>query len=315
MRVLVTGSQGFVGRHLICELRRYNRVIGAFDLAPANGQCAGINYHQGDIQNRQAVEQVVKQFLPEACIHLGGLAFVPEGWTNTEALFSVNVIGTIHLLEACRQQAPSAKVLVISSAEVYGRQSGQRPVNENDPFYPDNPYAVSKAAADRITLLYARQYSMHTMVARPGNHIGPGQSPNFAVASFATQLGAIAAKKCPAVIKVGNLDNKRDFTDVRDVARAYRLLIEKGRPGEAYNIASSRETSLRTILDRLCEITGTKPDIEVAPERYRQPEKRPQLDTAKIAHEAGWKPEITLATTLRDIMNEWTKKNTALTKH
>ena len=304
MRVLVTGSQGFVGRHLIRELRQAGLTIGAFDLADANGQCSGMDYYQGDIQDQKAIEQAVKHFLPEACIHLSGLAFVPEGWTNTEVLFSVNSIGTIHLLEACRQYAPSAKVLVVSSAEVYGRQSADKPVSEDAPFFPKNPYAVSKAAADRMTLLYARQYSMHTMTARPGNHIGPGQSLNFAVSSFAAQFRAIAAKKCPAVIKVGNLDNQRDFTDVRDVARAYRLLIEKGRPGEAYNIASSRKTSLRFILDRLCEITGTKPVIEVAPERYRPTEQRPLLNTAKIAKEAGWKPEIDLETTLRDIAAE-----------
>lgn len=307
MRVLVTGSQGFAGRHLIRELRKAGLTIGAFDLASANGQSSGMDYYRGDIQDQKAVEQAVKHFLPEACIHLSGLAFVPEGWTNTEVLFSVNSIGTIHLLEACRQYAPSARILVVSSAEVYGRQSADKPAGEDDPFFPDNPYAVSKAAADRMTLLYARQYSMHTMAARPGNHIGPGQSPNFAVSSFAAQLGNIAAKKCPAIIKVGNLDSKRDFTDVRDVARAYRLLIEKGRPGEAYNIASSRETSLRFILDRLCEITGTKPVIEVAPDRYRQPAQRPLLNTAKIAKEAGWKPEIDMETTLRDIAAEWMK--------
>ena len=307
MRVLVTGSQGFVGRHLIRELRQAGLKIGAFDLASANGQCSGMDYYQGDIQDQKAVEQAVKHFLPEACIHLSGLAFVPEGWTNTEFLFSVNSIGTIHLLEACRQYAPSTRILAVSSAEVYGRQSADKPVSEDSPLFPDNPYAVSKAAADHMTLLYARQYSMHTMAARPGNHIGPGQSPNFAVSSFAAQLAAIAAKKCPPVIKVGNLDSKRDFTDVRDVVRAYRLLIEKGRPGEAYNIASNRETSLRFILDRLCEITGIKPVIEVVTERYRQPEQRPLINTAKIAKEAGWKPEIDLETTLRDIAAEWTK--------
>ena len=307
MRVLVTGSQGFVGRHLIRELRRAGMTIGAFDLAPSAGQCAEIDYYQGDIQNQKAVDRAVKRFLPEACVHLGAMAFVPEGWKNTGALFSVNSAGTIKFLEAIRKYAASAKILVISSAEVYGRQSSPMPIDENAPFRPDNPYAVSKAAADRMTLLYARQYSMHTMVARPGNHIGPGQSPNFAVPSFAAQLGKIAAKKCPAVIKVGNLDSKRDFTDVRDVARAYRLLIEKGRPGEAYNIASGRETSLRFILDRLCEITGTKPVIEVAPDRYRQPLQRPLINTAKIAKEAGWKPGIDIETTLRDIATEWMK--------
>lgn len=308
MRVLVTGSQGFVGRHLTRELIQHDWTISAFDLTPNGNPCAGGDYYQGDIQDQQTVEKVVRQSRPEACVHLGGLAFVPEGWTNTEILFSVNVIGTIHLLEACRRHAPSAKVLVVSSAEAYGRQPARQAINENDPLQPDNPYAVSKAAADNITLLYAKQYSMPAMVARPGNHIGPGQSVNFAVSSFAAQLTAISAKKSPATIKVGNLDSKRDFTDVRDVARAYRLLLEKGRPGQAYNIASSREISIRFILDRLCEIAGIRPDIEIIPELFRQAEQRPLLDTAKIEQEAGWKPEIHLETTLQDIMAGWTQR-------
>lgn len=304
MRVLVTGSQGFVGRHLIRELRRAGMTIGAFDLAPAAGQCAEIDYYQGDIQNQKAIEQAVKHFFPDACVHLSALAFVPDGWKNTETFFLVNSVGTINLLEAIRKHAASARVLVISSAEVYGRQSSSRPIDENAPFRPDNPYAVSKAAADSMTLLYARQYPMHTMVARPSNHIGPGQSPGFAVSAFAEQVAAIAAKKRPAVIKVGNLDSERDFTDVRDVVRAYRFLIEKGRGGEAYNIASGHEVSLRLILEKLCAITGARPEIKVAMDLYRRPEPRPLLSTAKIETETGWKPEIYLETTLRDILSD-----------
>ena len=307
MRVLVTGSQGFVGRHLIRELSRGGLEIGAFDLASANGRCPGMDYYQGDIQDQKAIEQAVKKFLPEACIHLSGLAFVPEGWTNTENLFSVNSIGTINFLEACRQYAPAARILVVSSAEVYGRRPAKSPIDEDAPLTPDNPYAISKAAADTMTLLYARQYSMHTMTARPSNHIGPGQSENFAVASFAAQLGAMAVKKCPAVIKVGNLDSTRDFTDVRDVVRAYRLLIEKGRRGEAYNIASGRKISMHLILDKLCKITGVKPEIKVATELYRPPEPRPVLNTAKIEKETGWRPEIDIETTLRAVAAEWMK--------
>ncbi|MDD5482829.1 MAG: GDP-mannose 4,6-dehydratase [Kiritimatiellae bacterium] len=305
MRVLVTGSQGFVGRHLVEELRRQGWTIGAFDLPAPGGLGNEIRYYQGDIQDRQAVDQAVKLFLPEACIHLSGIAFVPMGWTNAETLFAINVSGTIHLLEACRKHAPAARVLVISSAEVYGRQTGRDAADEDSPFHPENPYAVSKAAADQTALLYARQYSMPVMAARPGNHIGPGQSPDFVVPSFARQLGEIAARRKKAVIKVGNLDSTRDFTDVRDVARAYRLLIEKGRAGEAYNIASNREVSIRFILDRLCRIAGIDPDIEVAPERYRQPEQRARLATSKITRETGWKPEISLETSLRNIMKEY----------
>ena len=308
MRVLVTGSQGFVGRHMIGELRKAGMTVGAFDMAKADSQCSGLEYYQGDIQDQKAVAQAVRKFKPEACIHLGGLTFVPEGWTNTEKLFSVNSLGTINLLEALRQHSPAAVILVVSSSEIYGRPYGINHSDENSPLSPDNPYAVSKAAADSVTLLYARQYSMRAMVARPSNHIGPGQSLNFAVPSFAAQLGAIAAKKCPPAMKVGNLDSKRDFTDVRDVVRAYKLLIEKGRGGEAYNIASGREISLRVILEKLCDIFKVNPEIEVAKERYRRPEPRPVLNTAKIEKEIGWKPEIDIMeTTLRDIAAELIK--------
>lgn len=291
-----------MGRHMIRELRKAGMTASAFDLSEDDGLLPGLEYCRGDIQDQEAVRQAVKKFLPAACIHLGGLAFVPEGWTNTEALLSVNTIGTINLLEAFRQYSPSAAILVVSSSEVYGRPAGIKSADENTPLSPDNPYAVSKSAADRITLLYARQYSMRALVARPSNHIGPGQSPSFAVPSFAAQLGAIAAGKSPPAIKVGNLESKRDFTDVRDVVRAYRMLIENGRAGEAYNIASGREISLRIILEKLIEIFKVKPEIEVAQERFRRPEPRPILNTAKIEKEIGWKPEIDIMnTTLRDI--------------
>lgn len=304
MRALITGSQGFVGRHLIRELQDHDWEIGGVDLAPAGAQPAAIDYFQADIRDARALEKTVRQFRPAACIHLSGLAFVPEGWANAEAVFSINTLGTIHLLEACRQFAPAAKILVVSSAEVYGEQTGQRLVTENDELAPANLYAVSKAAADQIARLYAGQYSLPAIVARPSNHIGPGQAPHFAVASFAAQLAAAAAQNTPAAIKVGNLDSVRDFTDVRDVARAYRLLIEKGRPGEAYNIASHREITLRHVLEQLGSIAGLKPVIEVDPARRRLTEPRARLATAKIETETNWKPQIAIETTLMDIMAE-----------
>lgn len=302
MRVLVTGSQGFVGRHLLQELLCHNHRISAFDLAPANGQNPGPDFSGGDIQDRETVERAVGNFSPEACVHLSGLSSVPAAWQNPGKFFDVNVLGAINLIEACLTRAPSARILVISSAEVYGHRPARAPLTESERFNPDNPYAVSKAAADNLALLYARQYALPVMVARPGNHIGPGQSAIFVVPSFAAQLKAIAAGQGQAVLKVGNLESSRDFTDVRDVARAYRLLIEKGRPGEAYNIGSKSVVSIRFILERLCAIAGVKPAIEIARERYRPTESRPLLDTSKIAKDTGWKPEIELETTLRDIM-------------
>lgn len=301
MRVLVTGSQGFAGRHLAVELRRAGAAMSAFDLAEPGKEPAESEYYRGDIRDRGQIDEAVRRLAPEACIHLGGLAFVPEGWKNAARLIEVNCGGTINLLEALRRHAPSAAILVVSSAEVYGHAAGPQPADESTPLLPANPYAVSKAAADNIAILYARQYSMRVMVARPSNHIGPGQSPGFAVPAFAAQLAAIAAGKAPPVVRVGNLECKRDFTDVRDVARAYRMLIERGRGGEVYNIASGREISLRFVLETLCAIFKVSPGIEIAPGLFRPPEARPAISTAKIAKEIGWKPEIDIMRTLRDV--------------
>ena len=183
---------------------------------------------------------MVSELAPDACIHLAGIAFVPLGWTDPELVFSVNLLGTINVLEAFRLGAPKARLLIVTSAEIYGRVPGSHAFAEDAPLTPDNLYAVSKMAADLSSLLYARRYGMHVMTARPGNHIGPGQSPRFVTSAFAEQIVKIARKQTEPVLKVGNLECERDFTDVRDVARAYRLIAEGGRAGEAYNISSEK---------------------------------------------------------------------------
>ena len=301
MRILVTGSRGFVGCHLVRDLLSRQWAVVGIDL-PAGGGPPGTDYFQVDVRDCEAVAGVVRACRPEAVIHLSGMAFVPDGWEKMEDLFAVNLTGTINVLQSCRRHAPGAKILMVSSAEVYGARESDLPAAESAPLRPANPYAVSKAAAEQIALAYAAHYSLAVVVARPGNHIGPGQSNRFALPAFAAQLKAIAAGKCPPLLKVGNQDSRRDFTDVRDVARAYRLLVEKGVPGQAYNIASGREISMRAALDQLCLLAGVSPRIEVEEARFRAADPRPLLNTAKIARHAGWKAQIDLATTLRDIM-------------
>ncbi|MFC1461080.1 GDP-mannose 4,6-dehydratase [Verrucomicrobiota bacterium] len=301
MRVLVTGSAGFAGPHLIRELLDHDHEVVAFDLNPKAGHLRDIKTFAGDIQDSDIVDRVVAEVRPDACIHLSAISFVPEGWANIRSMFSVNLTGTLNVLEAFRKSAPEARVLVISSAEVYGSNQRNDLVTEDDAVNPDNPYAISKAAADSVTLLYAHEYSMHTMTARPGNHIGPGQSSRFVVASFAGQLSAVASGQ-DGPVRVGNLDSRRDFTDVRDVARAYRLLIEKGKAGQAYNIASGRTVMVRAVFDELCAIAGVRPDIEIDPALFRPARERALLDIKKIAADVGWRPEVPLSDTLRDIM-------------
>lgn len=306
MRVLVTGSSGFVGKHLIQELIQHGHTPLALDLAADRSLPASVPGFTGDVLNAEMLGRLVARTRPEACIHLSGIAFVPAGWQNPAQTLTINILGVAQILEAFRKAASQARILVISSAQIYGHQPRERPLTEDDPPDPDSPYAISKAAADQLTLLYARQHGMHTMTARPTNHIGPGQSAQFVVPAFAEQLLAIARKQAPPVLKVGNLENRRDFTDVRDVVRGYRLLIESGRAGQAYNIASGQEVAIQEILDQLCRIIGITPKVEIDPTRFRATEARPRLAIDKITAEIRWKPEISLAATLRDVVNKTT---------
>jgi len=304
MRILVTGAGGFVGRHLVRELAINGHETFAFDVKFSTPVDKAIDAFIGDLRDSETVRRIVASVKPEACIHLGAISFVPAGKTDPELMFSVNVIGTVNVLEALRKHSAGSRILVISSAQVYGSTGSVRAVSENKPIAPVSMYAISKATADLTTLAYARQFNMHTMTARPNNHTGPGQSARFAVPSFARQVKAIARGESEPVIKVGNLESERYFIDVRDVARAYRLLIEKGRPGEAYNISSQNRIKIGTLLDNICSLAGIKPQYIVDPEKFRPTDSSPILDISKLQNVTGWKPEIDLFKTLRDILSE-----------
>ncbi len=303
MRILVTGSSGFVGRYLVEELRAHGHEPIGWDATPSTPPL-GVPEYEGDITDAKALRADLAATQPEACIHLAGIAFVPMGWSDPERVMRVNVNGTLNLLEAVRHACPDARVLVVTSAEVYGRDPRRDPVKESDALLPSSLYGVSKVAADRATLLYHRQYGMHTMTARPQNHIGPGQSRLFVVSSFAKQLIALKQKGGAGAVRVGNLDSCRDFTDVRDVVRAYRLLIEEGHSGEAYNIATGHAVPIRDMLDRLCAHAGMQPDIEIDPDLYRPTDQPVPMNTEKIAAHTAWAPIIPLQQTLKDIYED-----------
>jgi GDP-4-dehydro-6-deoxy-D-mannose reductase len=300
MRVLVTGAGGFVGRHLTEELRKAGHTPYCFDQEPAPG-ISRERMFTGDLRDAEGLSDVVCEVRPDACVHLAGIAFVPVGWSDPHLVFSVNLVGTVNLLEAFRAHAQEASILIVTSGEVYGEASGREPLTEESRMAPANPYAASKLGADLTSLLYARRYDMHVMTSRPDNHTGPGQSPLFVTSAFAEQLADIADGRAQPKMHVGNLDNERDFTDVRDVARAYRLLIEGGQKGEAYNIASGRQVSIRSVLDLLCDAAGVRPEIEVDRARYRPTDFKPILDISKIKNDVQWEPEIPLRTTLQDV--------------
>jgi GDP-4-dehydro-6-deoxy-D-mannose reductase len=301
MRVLITGVTGFVGRHLVTELAAHGHTVCGFDMGTPPDRLALEAFHPGDILDAAALRRAVSACAPEACVHLAGCAFVPAGQDSPLRMLDVNLMGTLRVLDAFRETCPAAKLLVVSSAHVYGSSPRAAAIVETDLFDPESFYAVAKAGADSAARLYACQYDMPILVARPFNHIGPGQSPLFVVASFAQQVKAIAAGGEP-VIRVGNLDSRRDFTDVRDVARAYRLLLERGRPGNAYNIASDRLARIGDILQHLCDLAGVAPRIVQDAARYRPDLPAPVLDTARLRADTGWAPEFTLEQTLRDVL-------------
>jgi GDP-4-dehydro-6-deoxy-D-mannose reductase len=302
MRVLVTGAGGFVGRHVTRELTASGHEVVACDqvfAAPVEGAADSV---VADLCAADAMRGVVQRARPDACLHLGAIAFVPAGQSNPQAMLAVNVLGTVHLLDAVREHAPRARVLVVSTAHVYGPHAENGVLSEDAPMRPLSVYAMSKAAADLASLSYAEHFGLHVMTARPTNHTGPGQSPRFVIPAFIAQLKAIAEGKAAPVMEVGNLESRRDFVDVRDVARAYRLLLERGRAATAYNISSNRIVAVRAVLDRLCEMTGVRPRIVTDPAKFRPTDSSPLLDIGRLQADTGWSPQIDIGQTLKDML-------------
>jgi len=287
MRVLVTGADGFVGKHLCRHLRESgDEVIEAGGLRP-------------DITDGPAVRAAVEASRPEGIIHLAGFSSVGKSYQDPARVFTVNTVGTVNLLAALRDLAPKARTLVISSAEVYGPVEVGRSATEDHPLRPLSPYAASKAAAEVASFQVQRSTGLPVLCARSFNHIGSGQHPSFVVPSFAAQLGAIGRGEAPPVVKVGDLSPIRDFSHVQDVVEAYRILLYKGAAGEAYNVCSGVPRTIKSVLDELVAVSGVAATIEVDQSRVR-PSELPSLvgDAAKLQR-LGWRPSRTIAQALR----------------
>jgi GDP-4-dehydro-6-deoxy-D-mannose reductase len=306
MRILITGASGFVGGHAITELRRAGHSVIAM-VAP--GQSTEVKQSDLteaiDLLDVEGLAGYVKKHKPDACLHLAGIAFVPAAWEHPQLAFSVNVVGTINMLEAFRKHHPTARFLTITSAQVYGHQPREHPITEDDAPATENLYSLTKWSADMATLLYAQRYNMHAMTARPCNHIGPGQSENFVVSAFTRQLIEISKGTQPGVIRVGNLASQREFTDVRDTARAYRLILEKGHVGCAYNVAIGKLITIQSLFDKLCDIVGVHPEVIIDPKLHRPTDTQPIIDTSRIHEHTGWYPEIPIDETLRDVVDDF----------
>jgi GDP-4-dehydro-6-deoxy-D-mannose reductase len=304
-RVLITGAGGFVGSYLVAYLAEAYpgwQVTGTIRHAAERAS----GFVPCDLRDAGAVLSLIERTAPEMVIHLAGQSNVPASLKDPETTLANNILGTLHLLDGCRAHAPNARLLIISSSEVYGPTPPEtQPLCEERPLRPVNPYAVSKAAQEMLALQYAHSYALDVVVARPFNHIGPGQTDRFVVSAFARQVVEVERGERRAV-SVGNLDAARDFTDVRDVVRAYPLLLEKGEPGGIYNIGRGTAVTIGDLLDLLRRLAHRPIAIERDPARLR-PSDVPVMiaDTTRLRQATGWQPEIPLVQSLDAIVAWW----------
>jgi len=314
MRALITGISGFVGLHLSEHLVADHPEIELFGLRrwrsemPAAAALGpGVRIVEGDLLDAPSLLRVLQASRPDVIFHLAASSSVASSWDTPAEMLQVNVLGTLHLLEAVRQMDLDAPVVLACSAESYGLvREDELPIREEQPFRPVSPYAVSKAAVDLLAFQYFQTFRLRTVRMRLFNHCGPRQSARFVISSLARQLAEIEVGLRPPRIQVGNLDVRRDFVDVRDAARAYWLAAERGEPGEAYNIASGRARSIREILDHMLSLSDAVVEVELDPGRLRPSELEVLVgDAGRFRTATGWEPRIPLERTVADTLDYW----------
>lgn len=312
--VLVTGGTGFAGRHLLRALLDLGYTNLHTTHYGKNGRalpevCSDphVHVHQLDLTNAAAVSDFIAQAQPVQIYHLASIAAVGKSFEQAESLMNNNIILQLHLLNAVKEHAAQARVLIVGSAEEYGRvpqEYQDKKIDESCPFNPVNPYAVTKVTQDLLAQAFFFSYKLNIVRARPFNHIGEGQTDEFVVPTFASQIAAIEQGK-QDVIKVGNLSSVRDFTDVKDMVRAYITIMEKGATGEVYNIGRGQGWKIREILDMLLGLSTKNVPVEVDTTRLRPSDVAYFVaDNTKVSS-LGWSPELPIEHTLERILNEW----------
>ena len=313
MRIFITGGTGFAGSHLVDDLLQEGHQLFALvhpgsshQVLPSHPRLTAV---PGDLLQAASLKEAVAAARPDVIYHLAGQAYPAVSWQDPALTLAVNSGGTANILEAAVGYS-RPRVVVVTSAEIYGPVTADMlPLTEETPARPRHPYGVSKLAAGQLVDVYWQRYRLPVVEARPFNHIGPRQASGFVVPDFASQLAAIKLGQKAPLMRVGNLDAQRDFTDVRDVAAAYRALAESGNPGEPYLICSGKPTHIHTLLDimtELCEV-----EVRVLQDSKRQrPSDTPVVYGSynKIKSATGWEPVIPLRQSLADALDDWVNR-------
>jgi len=307
MKSLITGISGFVGPHLAEHLLNNKHEVFGVDITKK--KIENVISYQTDILDREGLFSVINEIRPDYVFHLAAQSSVKKSFEQPELTRKINVEGTKNLLDSILNAKISPTALIVSSAQIYGIPK-RIPITEQHPLNPQSPYAKSRLEQEKLTLEYSKEHNMKIVIARSFNHTGPGQSEEFVCSDFAKQIVEIEKGLRKPLIKVGNLEAKRDFTDVRDIVKGYLLALEKGKVGERYNLCSGKAYSIEEILYMLIKESECK-DIKVRkdPKKMRHSDIPILLgDNSKFRKQTGWKPKIQIEQTLSDILEYWRKQ-------
>ena len=304
MKALITGISGFAGRHLAALLNEKGYEVHGIDRNGAD--VTGSAVYVCDVLDREKLRSIASRVEPEAIFHLAAFSSVEKSFSEPELARKVNVEGTGNVLEAASLCRNDPVVLAVSSLQVYGKPD-RVPISEAAELRPENPYGESKAEQEKVCLEYFRNRGLKVIIARSFNHTGTGQPADFVWPNFTKQIAEIEKGKRD-VLRVGNLDVERDFSDVRDVVRAYELAAVKCRPGEAYNVCSGKPINIGNMLETLKSFSTTDVRVVVDRNRIRKESAALYGDNSKLSGETGWKPEIPFETTLRELLEYWRKR-------
>lgn len=310
MRAFVTGIEGFAGHYLAGELTSAGWAVSGCFYDQGQASDLGLpGLRRVDLAGGEGLKQALDGYGPDVIFHLAAQSSAALAFKDPRLTFEVNVLGTVNLLEAARSLPKRPRLVLISSCEVYGPNPDESPLDESRPLNPRSPYAASKASQELASLSFAHSYGLEVVIARPFPHVGPGQSDTFALPSFARQIAEIEAGRREPVVRVGNLEARRDFTDVRDVVRAYRLLGDGGKPGESYNVCTGRAVSVGEALEAMLGMSRAAVKVERDPERLR-PSDTPLLlgDNGKIREATGWAPGHGIEESLGNLLDHWRKR-------